>query len=134
MFDNEQHEALKYKVCGLDRVFDEKGSVFLALRKLQWGIDQNEQEDPEKVKLDIRKYYSKPDGKERLSKGVSFLTEEGPSELVHVLLEEGYGDTQKCLEVLKERENFKEAVTFVFNMEEKGDNSEFFDPRQLLDM
>lgn len=134
MFDNEQHEALKYKVCGTDHVIDEKGSVFLALRRIQWGISQDEQEDPAKVKLDIRKYYSKPDGSERLSKGVSFLTEDGPSELVHVLLEEGYGDTQKCLEVLKDRDNFKEAVTFAFDMEEKGDNSEFFDPRQLLDM
>lgn len=122
---------LKYKICGTDRIIDEKGSAFIALRKIAWGVGQNEEvEDESKIKTDIRKYYNTPDG-ERMNKGVSFLTEEGPHELVHVMLEEGYGDTSKCMAILKDRSDIKEAITFVYNLEPSEDN-EFYDPRDLL--
>lgn len=122
---------LKYKVCGTDRIIDEKGSAFIALRKIAWGVGQDEEvEDESKIKTDIRKYYNTPDG-ERMNKGVSFLTEDGPHELVHVMLEEGYGDTSKCMAILKDRSDIKEAITFAYNLEPSEDN-EFYDPRDLL--
>ena len=35
----------KYKVCGLDRVIEEKGSAFIALRKIAWGCGEDEEPD-----------------------------------------------------------------------------------------
>ncbi len=134
--DEKVYNQIQYKICGLDRVVDEKGSCFIALRKLQWG-DPNEPEDPEKVKLDLRKYYSNANGgSEKLGKGVSFLTEEGPHELAKALLESGYGHTEDVLNAVKDRGDFKDAVESVFSKDGKKssskDNGEFFDPRKLL--
>ena len=66
---------------------DEKGNTFIALRKIDWRNSGN-------YKLDLRKYYSTENG-ERMSKGVSFLTEDGPNELTRVLLYTGYGDAME---------------------------------------
>lgn len=123
----------KYKVCGLDRIVDERGSAFIALRKLVWGVSQGDLHDPEKEVLDIRKYYSTQEG-ERLSKGVSFLTPDGPNELVKILLEEGYGDTGECLKVLKDRSDFVRGIYYAYGEESSEDvDDEFIDPRALLD-
>jgi len=122
-----------YKIGDLDRVIDEKGSTFMALRKIAWGVGQNEEVDDSKFKLDLRKYYTTPDG-EKMNKGVSFLTDEGPDELIKVLLEEGYGNTGECLAILKDREDWVEAVTFAYDLEPSEDNDEFYDPRKLLEL
>ena len=120
----------KYKVCGLDRVIEEKGSAFIALRKIAWGCGEDEEPDPSQIKLDIRKYYSSGEG-EKMNKGVWFLSEEGGRELAHVLLEEGYGDTEHCIRILKERENFKDAATFIYD-DDVLDEDNNLDPRKLF--
>lgn len=112
-----------------DRVFDEKGSTFLAMRRIAWGVPQNEEPDPDKVKLELRKWNIR-DGKEMANKGFSFLTEEGPHELTNALLEEGFGHTKDVLNIIKTRDDFREAVE---NMSVDGDASgEYFDPRSML--
>lgn len=59
----------------LDEVFDEgSGSSFLALRRLRWS-------DTSEFKVDIRKWYISKDGEEVAGKGVSFFTEDGPTNL-----------------------------------------------------
>lgn len=126
----------KYKVCDLDKVVDEKGSAFIALRKIAWNTDPDEDIEnisETEIKVDIRKYYTTADGGEKMNKGVSFLTEEGVNELTHSLLEAGYGDSGKCLSVLKDRSDWKEAITFAYGLESEDDPDEFFDPRKLLD-
>ena len=124
---------LQYKICGLDRIVDEKGSAFIALRKIAWNVGPDDEVDESKVKLDLRKYYTTAEG-ERMSKGVSFLTDDGPHELVHILTEEGYGNTTQVLGAIKERDDFNEAVASVFGLESKESNGdgEFYDPRDLL--
>ena len=67
-----------------DYTIDEKGNTFIALRKIDWN-------NKGEYKLDLRKYYASESG-ETMSKGVSFLTEDGPHELTKVLVETGYGD------------------------------------------
>ena len=120
-----------YKICGLDKVIDEKGSAFIALRGIVWNCS-DEEPDPSKIKLDIRKYYSSADG-EKMSKGVSFLTDEGPHELVYALLEENYGDTKKCIDILRRRLGFKDAIVSIYSDEDNSDNdSKFYDPRDLI--
>lgn len=127
-----------YKLCGVDRVIDEKGSSFIALRSIAWNTDPEtpiEDIDPKNIKLDLRKYYATENG-EKMNKGVSFLTDEGPTELVHVLLDEGYGNTIDCLNTLKDRDDFNDAVKFIFapSDEKSSSDDEYFDPRELLMM
>ena len=128
---NNNTREFSYKLCDLDRIVDEKGSVFIALRKIAWGCgkDDNPEDLDIPVKLDLRKYYNTDQG-ERMDKGVSFLTEEGPNELTKVLLEEGYGNTAQCLSVLLKRSDINDAVNIITNgeVEEEG----YYDPRELL--
>lgn len=67
-----------------DYVLEEKGNTYTAIRKIKWG-------NSDEYKLDIRKYYASEEG-ERMSKGVSLMSDEGADELVKVLLDTGYGD------------------------------------------
>lgn len=113
----------------MDEIFDEKGNVFLSMRKIQW-CKPGEEPDPEKAKLELRKWHMKSDG-ETPSKGFAFLTEEGPHELVNVLVSNGYGYTKDILLKLKERDDFEESVKSIYD-EVDHDDDEYFDPRETL--
>lgn len=116
---------------GIDGIFDEKGSTFLALRKTQW-CEQDEEPDPEKAKLELRKFRITSEG-ERADKGFSFLTEDGPHELVKVLVQEGFGNTKEIIQELKKRSNFRESIENLFDdTEEIDSNGEYFDMRSVL--
>lgn len=88
----------------IDEVIDEvPGSSFIALRKLRWSENSS-------FKLDIRKWYTNSDGEEVAGKGVSFMTDDGPDNLIEALLKHNYGDTRKTLNGIKDREDFLPAV------------------------
>lgn len=113
---------------GFDHIFDEKGNTFLALRKIYWG-------DNETPKLDIRKWYTTPSGGERMSKGVSFITEDGPNELTRVLLNCGYGNTEQVLESIKDREDFNTSFAKVIKgteLELEDIDTGYYDPKEVL--
>ena len=114
----------------LDEVFDEKGSLLISMRRVQW-VNEGEEPDREKSKLELRKYQITDKG-ERPDKGFAFLTEEGPHELAKVLLHNGYGHTKDCLLELKQREDFKEAVEHLYDEEELSSDGEYFDMRDML--
>lgn len=114
----------------LDEVFDEKGSMLISMRRVQW-VDPDEEPDREKSKLELRRYQITDKG-ERADKGFSFLTEEGPHELTKVLLHNGYGHTKDCLLELKQREDFKESVEHLYDEEELSSDGEMFDMRDML--
>ena len=110
-------EQFKYTIVdNVDHIIDEKGNSFVALRKMYWG------EDSSKANLELRKWYNTSDGGERPSKGVTFITAEGPSTLTHTLISMGYGNTQRILESLKSREDFRPSLNKVL-----GDKDEFYD-------
>lgn len=121
----------------IDEVIDEiPGSSFIALRKLRWS-------DTGSFKLDIRKWYTNAEGEEIAGKGVSFMTEEGPDNLIEVLLKHGYGDTRKTLNGLQDREDFAIAVKEILtskninldNIETPSIDSlsgEFYDPKSII--
>ncbi len=112
-------KEFKYEIVdNFDKLIDEKGNSFISLRKLTFN-------DNPDVKLDLRKYYSTATG-ERMYKGVSFLTEDGPNELTHVLVEEGYGDTEKLVRLLAKRQGVELP-------EEEVNNEEYFDIRDIFD-
>jgi hypothetical protein len=114
----------------LDSTIDEKGSIFIALRKVQW-VKNGEDPDETKAKLDLRKYRVDENGDEIAGKGISFLTDDGPNELTKVLVHEGYGNTKEILKELKNRDDFVDSVEHI-NEEDTG-SGEYFDMRQLLE-
>lgn len=93
----------------IDEVIDEvPGSSFIALRKLRWSPTSS-------FKLDIRRWYTNNTGEEIAGKGISFMTEQGPDNLIQALLKHGYGDTRKTLDGIRERPDFLENVKDVLD-------------------
>ena len=128
MFDNTK-QIRPVLFDNLDAIFDEKGSTFLSMRKVQWVQEGNEP-DESKAKLDLRKCRVSEDG-ERADKGFAFLTEDGPHELAKVLVHNGYGHTKDVLLELKGRDDFKESVENLYTDDEKSDGT-YFDARSAL--
>jgi len=120
-----------YSFRGINRVVEEKGNQFIRFAQIAWA-PENEDVEPNKIKYDIRKYVSNGDGKEKMLKGVSFLTDNGPHELTHVLLEEGFGNTTKVLGTIRNREDFPDAVQSVYGEAGSNASDDGFDLRDLL--
>jgi hypothetical protein len=116
----------------LNEVFDEKGSMFLAMRRVQW-CEEGKEPEREKAKLELRKWRITPEGEERADKGFSFLTEDGPDELTKVLVHNGYGNTKEILKELKERSDFENSVNTLFDSDDNDSgDGEYFDIRTAL--
>ena len=122
----------------VNEVFDEApgSNSFLALRRLRWSETGN-------FKLDIRKWYTNSEGEEVAGKGVSFLTEDGPNNLINALMKHGYGDTRGIIDSISTRDDFLPNVKRVLNkMEvsslddiETGEGSLeelYFDPKNIF--
>jgi hypothetical protein len=126
-------EPIYFLHDGYDQIIDEKGSQFIALRKVQWCKDATTEKDPEKAHFELRRWRVDPEKGETPSKGVVFLTEDGPSNCVSGLIEAGFGDTKECLLKLKERDDFRDAVEHLYDESDTSDsNGAFFDARELL--
>ena len=121
----------------VNEIFDEaSGNSFLALRRLRWSENSD-------FRLDIRKWFTNSDGEEIAGKGVSFLTEEGPANLIEALLRNGYGDTLKTLNGIKDRDDFLVSVKQILNENNIDINSvelptidsidgDYYDPKSIL--
>ena len=119
----------------LNEIFDENnGNSFLAMRRLKWN-------DTSPYKLDLRRWIINSSGEEVAGKGFSFLTEEGPHELVNVLLKHNYGRTKDVLNNIKYREDFayniKEIVQDLYSdakniMTVETNDEQFYDPKELF--
>ena len=127
-----KNSEFKYSFRGVNRVVDEKNNQFIRLAQIAWA-GEDEEVDPSKIKLDIRKYTTDADGNERMLKGCSFLTEDGPHELTHALVEEGFGKTEKILGAIKNRSDFPEAVRDCYGDKVPDDIDETFDLRTIID-
>ena len=121
----------KYEVDQeFDYLVEEKGNQAIFFRRVSWGGRD--------AKPEIRKWYV--DGtSETPGKGVTFMTEEGPDELVKVMTEVGFGKTDEILENISKREDFGISVKKVLGkgLEELIDDTadieleEVYDPRSL---
>lgn len=119
--------------CTIDQdynyIVDEKGNAFIRLAKIKWG-------ESEEYKLDIRKWYNTK-GEERMNKGFSFLTDEGPNELVKILSETGYGRTIDILKGISTREDFRSSLNKVLSGDDEFydtsiKDEEYYDPKEAL--
>lgn len=129
MFDNTKN-IRPVLFDNLDAIFDEKGSTFLAMRKVQWCGD-TDKPDIAKAKLELRKWRISKEGEERADKGFSFLTEEGPHELAKTLVSNGYGHTKDIIREIVKRKDFKESINTINQSDDKADG-EYFDMRSAL--
>ena len=121
----------------INEIFDEaSGNSFLALRRLRWSENSD-------FRLDIRKWFTNSDGEEIAGKGVSFLTEEGPANLIEALLRNGYGDTLKTLNGIKDRDDFLVSVKQILEENNIDINlvelptidsidGDYYDPKSIL--
>lgn len=123
---------------GINVVFDEAPgrNSFLALREVRWTPNGN-------YRLDLRKWFTDSVGNETPGKGVAFMTEQGPSNLIGALLTNGYGDTRQTLDSIKDRDDFLVSVKEVLhdnNMDinsvnirkHESTSAEFYDPKSIL--
>lgn len=114
-----------YHVGDIDETVDSRGNTVLLLRKLAWGNGQE--------KLEIRKWFIDIN-KETPSKGVTFLTDEGPGNLINALIDNGYGNTKDILSNLSKREDFDSALAAIGKRIPEGEASdEYFDPKTLCE-
>ena len=112
-------------------IIEEMGNQFTAFRKVSWGESAPHYE--------VRRWRSTPDGGEQCAKGCTFMTEEGPTELAHVLVRLGFGDTREMLNIMSEREDFRRSLNSVLGKEDPDYDPEagtiednYFDPKELL--
>ena len=113
-----------YKVGDIDEVVDSRGNTVIMLRKLAWGEG--------KEKLEIRKWFIDIN-KETPSKGVTFLTEQGPNNLINKLIQNGYGDTQDIINRLKDRDDLDDALKNIGKSKPVGNASDtFYDPKEAF--
>lgn len=127
MFDNQfQYHIFKdYNIP-----FDEKGTTYGTVRSVQW-IKGDGTPDESKAKLEIRKVYTSG-AEEKVGKGYTFSTPEGPSELVHGLISAGFGDTKEILRAVRERPDFMEAASTINEDSDDSSSGEMYDMRDLL--
>lgn len=122
----------EYDPDGVNRIIDERGNSFIAMRMVRWKEDNE-------FELDIRKYRLGEDGTETPNKGIKFLTEDGPCELMTAMIEEGYGDTITIADSLfKNRKDICERIikldkgeVELFVETEDEDNEDYYDPREI---
>ena len=110
-------------VPNFDFVLEEGSNTSVNLRKISWNGRE--------PKLDIRKW-SYNDGEERMLKGCT-LSDEGGNALACVLVEHGYGDTNRLFKALSQREDFHgEVDTTEPKSQEDDEEEEYYDPSMLL--
>ena len=121
----------KYEVDEtFDYLIEEKGNQAIFFRRVSWGGRD--------AKPEIRKWYVDATN-ETPGKGCSFMTEEGPDELVRVMTEVGYGKTDEILSNISKRDDFGISIKKVLGkgIEEVIDDTadieleEVYDPRSL---
>lgn len=113
---------LTYKVGDVDEVVDSRGNTVIMLRKVAWGSG--------KEKLEIRKWFVDIN-KETAGRGVTFLTDEGPTNLINTMIKCGYGDTQQIIEAIKDREDFDDALMSIGRKKPTGEaSSKYYDAKE----
>lgn len=110
--------------------FDEKGSTWGTVRKVQW-LKEGKEPDESKAKIEIRKFTQTAEG-ERMMKGYTFSTPEGPGELAVGLINAGFGETKEILRSVRKRDDFLESAKTINEDNDSSDDGEMFDMRDLL--
>ena len=122
----------KYAIMdNIDYTLEEQGNQFTALRKIRWG-------DSDKEYLELRRWRNTPGG-EQAAKGCTFMTDEGPANLINALIELGYGNTKEVLGKLSDRTDFRKSLNSLLGKDDElyDDNvgtleDDYYDPKSLI--
>lgn len=128
MFKKDKDGDFSYTVGDIDEVVDSYKNTAVMLRKVSW------KGGPER--LELRKWFLDIN-KEIAGKGVSFLTEDGPGNLINTMLKHGYGDTYQVLDSIKDRDDFDSALASIGKKKPTEENiksiDDYFDAKTLSD-
>lgn len=117
---------------GANYLIEERNNTVTMLRNVAWNGRE--------ARLELRKWVVE-EGGEKPMRGLSFLTPEGPHNLVHALTEHGYGNTKTVIDNLKKRDDFEtslaesigmQKVVEARNTEVTVKSDEFYDPRSMI--
>ena len=134
MFKKDGVITLDIKKDGINELIDEKGNSTIMLREVSWSGREN-------YKLELRRWIVEEAGDKPL-KGVSFLTEDGPNNLVHTMTKLGFGKTDVILNNLKTREDFDQSLIKVIGKTKINEAKEseieisdedYYDPTSFID-
>ena len=114
-----------------NEVIEEKGNQFTAIRKVQW-LKEDEEPDKTKGKLEIRRWIVEKDGTEKANKGVVFMTDEGPHQLAHILVNNNYGKTKELMRSIVKRDDFKDSINNLYDDDKNDSDGDYFDMRDML--
>lgn len=130
-FNKDSEITYEVKPNGVNALIDEKNNTVMMLREVGWnGRDHH---------LELRRWIVEENG-ERPSKGVTFMSDAGPHNLVDVMTGLGYGNTKTILNNIKERADFEPSLVDAIGMQKviQAKNTEveigeddYFDPRRL---
>lgn len=118
----------------INDIIEERNNTVTMLRKVAWNGRE--------ARLELRKWIIEEKG-EKPMRGLSFSTDEGPHNLVHVLTKHGFGDTKTILANIHKRPDFDKSLTETIgikhvieakNVEVPVRNDEFYDPKSMLGM
>jgi hypothetical protein len=133
MFKKDGNITFDIKKDGINELIDERNNSTIMLREVSWGGREN-------YKLELRRWIVGEDGDKPL-KGVSFLTDDGPDNLVHAMAKVGFGNTTTILNILKKRENFDESLVRAIgktkvnearNSEIEISDEDYYDPASFI--
>ena len=96
---------------------------YIALREVRWNSDMD-------YKLDLRKYFITKDGEECASKGVSFFTEEGPTNLCNALIQHNYTNLRKVADAVIHHEDGIDAMAYSLAMMKEHEYQSFMNELQ----
>jgi hypothetical protein len=134
MFKKDGVITFDIKKDGINELIDEKGNSTIMLREVSWSSREN-------YKLELRRWIVEEAGDKPL-KGVSFLTEDGPNNLVHSMTKLGFGKTDVILNNLKTRKDFdqsliktigKTKINEAKESEIEISDEDYYDPTSFID-
>lgn len=133
-YKKDKNLTYELKYNGINEIIDERNNTVMMLREVGWG--------GRPPRLELRKWIINSDG-EIANKGVAFMTEDGPHNLVDTMTNLGFGRTKNILNNIKNRDDFEDSLVQVIGKEKvntakktefvRDDNDEsYYDPRRLI--
>ena len=117
---------------GINELIDERANSIIMLREVAWNGRQ--------YHLELRKWIIDENG-DKPMKGVSFLTEDGPHNLVETMAKLGFGKTENILKNIKNREDFDEELVKLLGKKKINEAKEkeviitkddYYDPENII--
>ena len=94
--------SYSYNPDGVNEVIEELSATsFLALREVKWSDTDSD------YKMDIRRYFIKPDGTEMPGKGTAIGA---PDTLAEVLVDHLYGSTKSLISSMAQRDDYMSSM------------------------